>query len=1329
MMQTTINLRHRVASALILFLSLLLGGLLENAVRAQDPSDPPPCSPPTASEPPRVHVLNPCTTNCITLTAPVAGTEPKSFRWYHNGSLIAGAVDADYEICPVTAADVGDYRVEASNACGTNNVPAATVRFLQSLPPPVVTCPSNVVVSTCSSNGVMVQFPAPTAVDASGQTLAVECSQASGDFFPVGTTVVSCVAVDACGNSGGCTFTVTVNLEGDLEPPVLLSITPTAISTQGGTPVTVHGAHFLPDDEIWIGGLPLQDQVGLSAQEIWGRAPQLPPGAYDVWVIRCDQIVARLVQAVQAQDTVQVRAVEPDSVWASGGALVRVHGHNFSKATRVRIGFPSEDGESNLMHILFVEEDGSSLLGTVPPLPQGQLYGPRAVIVEGPSGRSVLEAGLRYVPNPVPREPQAMALSRLQQASTKKPVLSVVNGLVRSVNLRLRVAGGNAEERARNFLQEHRDLFQQEDPGHNLTLKRFTPGETEHVLLQQTHAGLPVAGAELLVSLMGDEVYSTVGALLPAVQLALLETTPKLTADEAQALARRALNRPAEFMPAEPSLEIFDLSLWRNVPIQPHLAYRLQLGGDDPVEVFVDAHTGELLLTLSLNQEHNYDMAMRDAQGMTSTNCFSTVNLPLVGTDNTFFNTAYNGNMDAVAAFQQAEDAFDFFHDNFGFHSYDGNSSQMRIFINSGVANASWSPTCKIMQFRNGWVDYEVMVHELTHGIIGSGSNLKYAFESGALNESYADVMATVADREAGDLNWLLAEDRTSGGGAIRSLSDPTAFGHPDRYSLYATGVPDSNGDYPDNGGVHSNSGIGNKAAYLLAQGGSFNGLYVSGVGLTKMRDLKFEALRNLPSNAQFIDARNFEVATAEAWAQNSSHNFTDTTVCAVRRAWAAVEVGAPDLNCDGNEDWFDADNDGVPDWSDNCPLNPNPSQADYDGDGVGDACDNCVLTANSDQTDTDDDGMGDVCDTDDDNDGCLDGNDQHPTDNMVQVGQYIGACCSGALFGFEGDDSDGDGQLNCEDLDDDNDGTPDSQDGCPTGGIGPLGCTVFEDCPCPEKWWWFLCHVVGCNELFTKFTWLINPDPTREVIFDRVQVQNNKLYVFPSAGNTPMQGVRALMESAIAGLGAGFDGGGGGGATGANLWRMEIWSKAQGDTPAQLLGVVAEFDPLTLYLGQMELGRLLEVTPPKGDLPMTMGATWYVGADPEGAANDSDGDGMPDGWETSYGLNPYDPADALADKDNDGLNSLGEFEAHTHPCDDGSYFGILDVVHESDRVVMRINTTLDLGYQLERASGLAPLEWKPVGDPATGTGGLVEVEDTKPLEGQAFYRVRLMTP
>ncbi len=79
----------------------------------------------------------------------------------------------------------------------------------------------------------------------------------------------------------------------------------------------------------------------------------------------------------------------------------------------------------------------------------------------------------------------------------------------------------------------------------------------------------------------------------------------------------------------------------------------------------------------------------------------------------------------------------------------------------------------------------------------------------------------------------------------------------------------------------------------------------------------------------------------------------------------------------------LDSDEDGVPDETDNCPLDPNPDQLDLNLDGEGDVCDldddgdgfedsvdNCPQVENTDQGDLDGDGVGDACDGDDDGDG-----------------------------------------------------------------------------------------------------------------------------------------------------------------------------------------------------------------------------------------------------------------------------------------------------------------------------------------------------------------------
>jgi hypothetical protein len=79
----------------------------------------------------------------------------------------------------------------------------------------------------------------------------------------------------------------------------------------------------------------------------------------------------------------------------------------------------------------------------------------------------------------------------------------------------------------------------------------------------------------------------------------------------------------------------------------------------------------------------------------------------------------------------------------------------------------------------------------------------------------------------------------------------------------------------------------------------------------------------------------------------------------------------------------------------------------------------------------------------------------------------------------------------------------------------------------------------------------------------------------------------------------------------------------------------------------------------------------WRAGVPTPGFANetnsvDSDGDGMPDVWETAYGLNPHDPGDAILDADGDGMNNLQEYLAGTDPTDVKS--------------VLKLSATRDIG-------------------------------------------------
>jgi hypothetical protein len=256
-----------------------------------------------------------------------------------------------------------------------------------------------------------------------------------------------------------------------------------------------------------------------------------------------------------------------------------------------------------------------------------------------------------------------------------------------------------------------------------------------------------------------------------------------------------------------------------------------------------------------------------------------------------------------------------------------------------------------------------------------------------------------------------------------------------------------------DDGGVHVNSGIHNKAAYLMAEGGTFHGRTIDGIGRAHTGVLMYNVMRFLTKFATFEDARDLAVAKATQWAENGTGGFSHHDLCQVRNAYAAVGVGAGDHDCDGDDTEFeDTDGDGNQDIYDNCVHVQNHGQQDADNDGIGDACD-CDQDGNGVHDyfdrcksvcdppalmDSDGDGLADVCDPDGDGDGVDD-----TIDNCVDEANPDQEDGNGDGYGDACDpDFDGDAAYGAEDncqfvanpdqADSDADGLGDACDKCP---------------------------------------------------------------------------------------------------------------------------------------------------------------------------------------------------------------------------------------------------------------------------------------------------------
>jgi bacillolysin len=85
------------------------------------------------------------------------------------------------------------------------------------------------------------------------------------------------------------------------------------------------------------------------------------------------------------------------------------------------------------------------------------------------------------------------------------------------------------------------------------------------------------------------------------------------------------------------------------------------------------------------------------------------------------------------------------------------------------------------------------------------------------------------------------------GFGAIRDMKNPPLFNDPDRMQspLYTADISET-----DSGGVHTNSGVNNKAAYLMTDGDTFNGKSVTGLGIPKVAKIYYEVQTNLLTSA-----------------------------------------------------------------------------------------------------------------------------------------------------------------------------------------------------------------------------------------------------------------------------------------------------------------------------------------------------------------------------------------------------------------------------------------------------------------------------------------------
>jgi thermolysin metallopeptidase-like protein/thrombospondin type 3 repeat protein len=633
---------------------------------------------------------------------------------------------------------------------------------------------------------------------------------------------------------------------------------------------------------------------------------------------------------------------------------------------------------------------------------------------------------------------QWLSMLRLRLESKVFPTGTFAGGFPTLVQARVPAAGTNSAERARSFLNSYADLYGQGTAStggldHGLRLRLLTTDDAMGlVTFGQTWRGLPVLGAGLTVFVAGAEILGTSGSLIPGAAMMArggerLDPRPRLTAVEAESRTRDTLYLGTELRIGTPILGVLPAGTFaEGIPEAPKLIWLLSFN-DRGLHAYVDANSGAIWGTWASTEEA-FDLEIRDA-GQDYTWCGPKA-APIAGDENELA-PGYASDLQAQNAFSGATLTHAFYLTKLGVDSFNDDGAKVKTFIHHGGMNAWYTNSCaNTLHFSEGLARTDVMAHEWTHAVqnqLHPSGGLTYCNQAGALNESFADVMAALVDG-----NWSIGEGSIVG--VIRDMANPPVYGHPDHMTspYFHPPEPQCIGNGPlsnDSGWVHDNSGIPNKVWYLLGEGGTHRTYTVGEMLPNKVAALAFFEMVSLASSATFIDARNHAVLTAKTWQQMRTFGFTNGDRCSVQNAWASVGLGIGDRDCDGADDDQDPDLDG--DWvvqaKDNCPLVPNPSQADTDGDGEGDACDidddadgvtdladNCPAIPNPGQPDADANGVGDACE-DTDGDRVVDGLDNCP-----------------AVYNPEQHDLDADGLGNVCDPDLDGDGVPNATDNCP---------------------------------------------------------------------------------------------------------------------------------------------------------------------------------------------------------------------------------------------------------------------------------------------------------
>jgi Zn-dependent metalloprotease len=181
--------------------------------------------------------------------------------------------------------------------------------------------------------------------------------------------------------------------------------------------------------------------------------------------------------------------------------------------------------------------------------------------------------------------------------------------------------------------------------------------------------------------------------------------------------------------------------------------------------------------------------------------------------------------------------------------------------------------------------DLDIVAHEITHGVIENSADLEYRDESGALNESYADIFGIIIanfDEPRSAWDYRIGKHFRSDGRPLRDISDPSARNFPAHMDQYVE-------TDADNGGVHTNSAIHNKAAHNLMAVADADGEVFSAQDLAAIFYLA--VTQHLSRTSRFSDSRRAVENAALSLFRALPQEQIERRLNAIREAFDAVGI------------------------------------------------------------------------------------------------------------------------------------------------------------------------------------------------------------------------------------------------------------------------------------------------------------------------------------------------------------------------------------------------------------------------------------------------------